>query len=104
MTCVGVDEAAALGVEDGVEAGHEHVGWDVGDQQIVGPSQYIPRRARGLGYCPEHAAGASHNQRCRHPLTRGVPHDHSQPALREEVEVVEVSSYLPSWLVVRRHL
>jgi hypothetical protein len=34
------------------------------------------------------------------PLPVGVPHHQSQPILREEVEVVEISSHLPSWLVV----
>src|SRR5215217_6433148 len=100
MTGVGVPQARALGVEDGVKAGDEHVGWDVSDQRIVDTSQYFSWRLRGLGYGTEHAAGAGHHQGCRHTLARCVSHDQSQSTFREEVEVVEVSSYLPGWLVV----
>src|ERR687894_792271 len=44
VACVGVGEAPTPRVEDGVEAGDKHVGWYVGDQRVVDPSQYIPRR------------------------------------------------------------
>ena len=42
MASVGVGEVTAVKVEYGVEAGDEHVGWDVSEQGIVDPSQYIP--------------------------------------------------------------
>src|SRR5215203_5696902 len=104
MTGVGVPQARALGVEDGVKAGDEHVGWDVSDQRIVDTSQYFSWRLRGLGYGTEHAAGAGHHQGCRHALARCVTYHESQSALREEMEVVEVSSYLPGGLVDRANL
>ena len=53
-----------------------------------------------LGDGTEHAAGRSHHQCRRHALARGVPHDEPQPAVFELEEVVEVSSHLPSRLVV----
>jgi hypothetical protein len=34
------------------------------------------------------------------PLARCVPHDETHPAVGRKVEVVEISSHLPSWLVV----
>ena len=39
-------------------------------------------------------------KRCWHALARCVPYHQPQPTLREEVEVVEVSSYLSGGLVV----
>ena len=44
MAGVGVAEATALGVEDGVEAGDEHVGWDAREQRLVDPLKYLPRQ------------------------------------------------------------
>ena len=35
MAGVGVDQVSALGVEDGVETGDEHVGWDVGKEHLI---------------------------------------------------------------------
>src|SRR5215211_6731878 len=104
MTCIGVSQATALRVEDGIEAGHKHVGWDANEQHLVDPRQYLPRRrgVRGLSGELQHATGGRHNQGCGHPLARSIPHHKPQPTLREEVEVVEVSAYLPGWLVERR--
>src|SRR5215204_2012221 len=104
MSGVGIHKMATLGLEDAIEAGDEHVGWDVGDQRIVYPSQHIPRSVGGLGYCPEHAAGAGHHERCRHALACGVPHYQPQPTVFELEKVVEVSSYLPGWLIVGSNL
>jgi hypothetical protein len=38
------------------------------------------------------------------PRARSVPHHESQPALREEVEVVEVAPYFPSGPVIGSNL
>src|SRR5688572_18666266 len=38
---VGVPQATALWVEDTVEAGYEHVGWDAGQQRLVDLGQYL---------------------------------------------------------------
>src|SRR5829696_71890 len=106
MTGVGVPQVGALGVEDGVEAGDEHVLRDVGGQGVIDPSQYIPWRggSQGLGDGTEHAAGASHHQRRRHALARSVPHYQPQPAVFELEKVIEISSHLPSRLVVSGYL
>src|SRR5215207_10564803 len=101
MPSVGIHKMAPLGVEDGVEAGDKHVGRDAGNQRLVDLGQYLTRRGRTQGpSCePQHAAGGGHDQRCRYALACGVSYDHSWPTLREEVEVVEVSSHLPGWPV-----
>src|SRR5215211_8153271 len=59
VACVGVGEATALRLKDGVEAGDEHVGWDASQQGFVDPLKYLPRRSgvQGLGYRPEHVGG-----------------------------------------------
>src|SRR5918998_6307411 len=97
MTGVGIGKASALGIEDGVEAGDEHVGRDVGKERLVDSLEHLPRRGGvALGCKPQHAAGCGHDQSRWHPLARCVPHHKPQTALREVVEVVEVSSYLVS--------
>src|SRR5918998_5059963 len=100
MPGVGVSATSALGVENGIETGYEHVVWDVSGQRVVDPSQYIPRRVRGLGNGTEHAAGAGHNQGRRHTVSCGVSHDDAPASLRKLEEVVEVSPNLPSGSVV----
>src|SRR5215207_788704 len=102
MSGVGIHEMAPPGVEDGVEAGDEHVGWYAGDQRLVDLGQYLTRRGgvQGPGGELQHAAGGGHHQCCRHALACCVSHDHSESALRKKVEVVEVSPYLPGWPVV----
>src|SRR5215216_4666617 len=99
---VGVEESATLWVEDTVEAGDEHVGRDVGTQSFIDSFEYLTRRegAQRLSSDPQHAAGGGHHKRRGHALARSVSHDHSQPALREVVEVVEVAAYLPGRPVV----
>src|SRR3712207_352092 len=93
VACVGVAQATALRLKDGVEAGDEHVERDTSRQRLVDPRQYLPwrRGLQGLSGELQHAAGGGHHKRCWHTLACGVPYHHSQPALREEVEVVEVT-------------
>src|ERR687893_192944 len=102
MAGVGVGEVTALGVEDAIEAGDEHVGWNAGRQCLVDPPKYLAGRGgvQGLSGELQHAAGGGHHKRCGDALARCVPHCKAQSALREEVEVVEVSSHLPSWPIV----
>src|ERR671921_753048 len=101
MSGVGIHKMAPLRIEDGVEAGYEHVGWDAGQQRLVDLGQYLTRGGgvQGPGGELQHAAGGGHHQRCWHALAGCVPYHEPQSALREEVEVVEVSSHLPGWLV-----
>jgi hypothetical protein len=49
VTRVGIGQGTTLRFEDGVEAGDEHVGGYVGDQQVVDLLKYFPRRVRGSG-------------------------------------------------------
>src|SRR5215211_5956868 len=44
---VGVGEGTAPRVDDGIEAGDEHVGRDASQQRLVDPLKYLPRR-RGV--------------------------------------------------------
>src|SRR5215207_4967981 len=104
MTGVGIHKMATLGLEDAIETGDEHVGWDVADQRVVDPSQHVPRSVGGWGYCPEHATSAGHHERCRHALARGGPHYQPQPTVFELEKVVEVSSHFPGRLVVGSNL
>src|ERR687895_287130 len=106
MACVGVAQGGALWLEDGVEAGDEHVLGYASIQRLVDLREYLSRRGGVQGSSGElqHAAGGGHHKRCWHSLARCVPHHESQSTLREEVEVVEVSSYLPGWLVVVGYL
>ena len=91
MASVGVAQGATLRVEDGIEAGNEHVGRYVGKECLVDPPKHLARRGGGtLGREPQHAAGGGHNQGCRHPLPVASP-TKPQSTFREEVEVVGVS-------------
>src|SRR5215216_7817672 len=106
VACVSVSQGSALGLEDGVEAGYEHVGWDASEQRLVDPDQYLPRR-RGIQALSgelQLAAGGGHHKRCGYALAGGIPHCEPQAALGEEMEVVEVSSHLPGRLVEREDL
>src|SRR5215212_10575536 len=102
VTCVGVAQGSAFGIEDSVEAGDEHVGRDTDSQRFVDALKNLPRRGghRGLSGELQHAASGGHHKRCRYTLACCVTHDHSQPTLRKKVEVVEISSYLPGGPVV----
>src|SRR5215211_8310334 len=106
MACVGVAQAGALGVEEGVETGDKHVLGDTSQQRLVDLSKYLSRRggAQRLSSKLQHAAGGRHHQCCGHPLARCVPHHDSQPTLREKVEVVEVAPHFPSGSVEWRDL
>src|ERR671916_975291 len=106
MACVGVAQASALRLKDGVEAGDEHVERDTSQQRLVDLLEYLTGGggAQGSSGELEHAAGCGHHQRCRHALARSVPHNHSQPTLRKEVEVVEVAPHFPGGPVVWKDL
>src|SRR5215217_9469855 len=93
VTRVGVAQDTPLGIEDGVEAGDEHVLRDACQQRLVDLLKYLPGRGgvQGLSGELQHAAGGGHNKRCWRPLAGGVPRREPQAALREEMEVVEVS-------------
>ena len=73
MSGIGVSEAFALWIQERVEAGDEHIGWDAGRQRLVDPPEYLAWRIRRLGDGAQHAASRGHNQGCRHALTRSVP-------------------------------
>src|SRR3712207_2608996 len=102
---VGIPKASALGLEDAVEAGDESVGWHVLVHELVGLLQYLPRSdAPSSGDSTQYALGVGHHQRRRHTLPRDVAYDQPQPVILQAEEVVEVSSYLSSRLVVVGYL
>jgi hypothetical protein len=72
MPGIGVSEASSLWVQERVDAGDEHIGWDAGRQRLVDPPEYLARRVRRPGDGAQHAAGRGHNHSCRHTLARGV--------------------------------
>ena len=100
VSCICVAQATTLGVEDTIEAGDEHVGWYVGKEGLVDSLEHIAGRRGALGCKSQHAAGCGHNQGCGYTFACCVPHHKPHSTLREEVEVIEVSSYFPSGLVV----
>src|ERR671921_838858 len=102
VTRVGIGQGTALRFEDGVEAGDEHVEGNAGQQCLVDLFEYLPRRGgvQGSGGQLQHTAGSGHHQCCGHALACCVSYHKSDSTLGEEVEVVEVTSYLPSRLVV----
>src|SRR5215217_3418051 len=100
VSCVGVTEASALRLQESVEAGHEHVGWDAGAQRLVDPSEYLARRIRRLGDGAKHAAGRGHYEGCRHALARCVPYYEAKPAVFQLEEIVEIATNLACRVVV----
>src|SRR5215211_4857829 len=101
MSSVGIHKMATFGIEDGVEAGYEHVGGDAGNQRLVDLLEYLAGRGgvKSLRDRLQHAAGGGHNQRRGHPLACCVAYYDPHSTLRKEMEVVEVSSHLPGRLV-----
>ena len=41
MAGVGVGKPTALRIEDAIEAGDEHVGWDVGKERLIDPLEHL---------------------------------------------------------------
>src|SRR5215207_390621 len=97
MPGIGVGEAAALGIEDGIETGDEHVGRDVGKERLIDSLEHLPRWRGALGCKAQHPAGGGHDQSRWDALARGVSYYQTKLALRERMEVVEVSSHLSGW-------
>src|SRR5215211_3472478 len=104
MTCIGVAQATALRVEDGVEAGDEHVGWDAGMKRFVNSLEHLAGWREAPGCEAQHPAGGGHDQSRWHSLACCISHRKPQFALREEVEVVEITSHLLSRAVVRSEM
>src|SRR5918995_5206201 len=105
LSGVGIAEATALGVEDAAKAGHEHVGRHVGQEHLINLRQYTPWFGTPpLGDGTKDALRIGHHQRRRYTVAGDVSYDQSQATVFELEEVVEVSSYLPSRLVVSGHV
>src|SRR5919112_234795 len=95
---------STLRLEDGVEAGDEHVGRYVAYDHVVYPLESLARRVEALGGGAEHGAGRGHYYSGGHTLVRHVTDDEAELAVVELQEVVEVAAYLASGLVVSRKL
>src|SRR5215212_1916641 len=101
MAGISVDKATTFWFKDAVEAGDECVGWYVRTHELIGLLQYLPRsNATSTSDGAKHALGVGHNQGRRHPLAGDVAYDQAHLAVLEAEEVVEISSYLSSRLVV----
>src|SRR5215204_5819072 len=97
---VGIDETPALWIEDGIQAGNEHVGWYVSDQLFVRPFQDLPRWEETLGRDTQHGAGRRHHQRGGYALVGHIPNHETQASIFQLECIVEVTSYLACGLVV----
>jgi hypothetical protein len=97
---VGEAQPAALRVEDGVQAGHEHIRWNLVHQYIVDAPEHRPGRLETPGGSAQHAARCSHHQRGRHALVGDIADHQAQPAIRQLDEIVEVAANLARRLVV----
>src|SRR5215203_2085038 len=95
---------STLRLEDGVEAGDEHVWRYVADDHVVYPLEHRARRVKALGRRAEQGAGRRHHYGGGHTLVRHVTDDEAELAVVELQEVVEVPAYLASGLVVSRKL
>src|SRR5215208_119823 len=95
---------STLRLEDGVEAGDEHVGRYVADDHVVYPLEHLARRVKALGRRAEHSTGRRHHYGGGHALVRHVTDDEAELAVVELQEVVEVASHLASGLVVGRYI
>src|SRR5215211_7819528 len=97
---VGVDETAALWVEDAIEAGDERAWRDVGIQDLVGLRQHLPwSDVPSSGDGTKHALGVGHHQRRRNTLAGDIAYDEAYTAVLQAEEVVEVATHLSCGLV-----
>src|SRR5215211_2332623 len=75
VASVGVEESTAFWLEDGIEAGYEHVERDIRVKYLVGFRQRLSGHdTPSLGDGPKNASRAGHHQGCRHALAGGIPH------------------------------
>src|SRR5215213_3245598 len=95
---------STLRLEDGVEAGDEHVGRYVADDHVVYPLEHLARRVKALGRRAEHSTSRRHHYGGGHTLVRHVTDDKAELAVVELQEVVEVPAYLARRLVVGRYI
>ncbi len=101
---VGVAQVAARGIEHAVEAGHEHVGRDLGAEVVVHALQHRAGREHPLRRCAKHAPGSRHHHRGGDALVGHVAHDQADQPVGEVDEVVEVAAHGARRAVVGRHL
>jgi hypothetical protein len=104
VTGVRVHDPAGRRLQDHVQAGDEHPGGHLGQEDLVCPLQDPRRRDQPWRLTPEDGLGPGHDQRRRDALVRDVTHHDPEPAVRQRDEVVEVSADRPGRAVVRRHL
>ena len=105
MAGVGVDEPAALWVEDAIETGDKRAGRDVCIQNLVGLSQHLPwSNIPPSGNGAKHALGVGHHQGRRDTLARDVADDEAHTTVVQVEEIVEVAAHLSCWLVVVGYL
>ena len=104
VTRVREHEAPGVGLEDAVQAGHEHAGRHLGREQLVRPGEDLagldePGRLGAQDrMCP------GHHERGGNALVGDVAHDDADASLAEVDEVVEVAADDPGRAVVRGDL
>src|SRR5215207_10214643 len=96
---------SALGVEDGVEAGDEHIGWNVRTEHLVGLSQHLPwHRNLSLSHAAQEALRAGHEHCCWDPFAGDISYDEAYAPIRKKMNIVEVPANLGGRLIVRSDL
>ncbi len=101
---VGVHDSAGLGLEDHVQAGHEHPSGHLGQEDLVGPLEDLGRRLQPRRLAAQHGLRPGHDQRGRHALVGDIPDDDPDPSVGQRDEVVEVATHGPRGPVVGGHL
>src|ERR671914_313173 len=81
VASVGKDETPAVGIEDGIQAGDEHVGRDVYNQRFVRPLQDLRRWEETLGRDTQHGAGRRHYQRGGYALVGHITNDETEASI-----------------------
>jgi hypothetical protein len=91
---VGVAQLPGLGVEDRVQAGHEHVRRHLVHQQVVDPGEDLAGGDQAGRLGPQDRVGGGHDQRRRDALVGHVADHDPELALGQLDEVVEVAADL----------
>ena len=104
MAGVGKLEFSGLRVQDGVQAGDEHVAGDIRAEHIVDFAKHIRGRYKPLGDGAQNAAGGGHNERRRDSLIGNVSGHHAQAAVGKMDEIIKIAADRASRLPVCHYL
>ena len=104
MAGVGEDDLAGGGVEDREQAGHEHPGGHLRDQQRVRAAEDLGRGVAAAGLGSQDRMRPGHDERGRHALVGDIADRDADAPAGHLDEVVEVAADSPRRTVVGRDL